>query len=92
MVEVNNSEGDIGEEEEEKEEEAEEEEEEARLVRYWVKVMRLFEQVPAPTLVIAVAKVATDVADPRNPENVRTFVSPNTHVAQAYMHMSYTCI
>ena len=41
-----------------------------RLVEYYIKVMRLFEQVPSPSYVIRVAKVATNVVNKDHPNAV----------------------
>ena len=45
-----------------------------RLVEYYIKVMRLFEQVSAPTFVISVATVATGVASADDPNCVSFFL------------------
>ena len=41
-----------------------------RRVQYYVKVMRLFEQVPSPSYVIRVAKVATNLVNRDHPNAV----------------------
>ena len=41
-----------------------------RLVEYYVKVMRLFEQVPSPSYVVRVAEVATSVVNREHPNAV----------------------
>ncbi len=40
------------------------------LVEYYIKVMRLFEQIPAPTFVVSTATVATKVASKTDPNSV----------------------
>ena len=42
-----------------------------RLVQYYVKVMRLFEQVSAPTLVVSIVTTATEITDKADPNCVR---------------------
>jgi len=48
---------------------------EGGLVQYYVKVVRLFEQVPAPMLVIKVAEEATRKVDQGDPNSVSRYES-----------------
>ena len=48
---------------------------EGGLVQYYVKVVRLFEQVPAPTLVIKVAEEATHKVNQGDPNCVSRYES-----------------
>ena len=45
-----------------------------RRVHYYVKVMRLFEQVPSPSFVIRVAKIATKLVNREHPNAVSLLI------------------
>ena len=48
---------------------------EGRLAQYYIKVLRLFEQVPAPSLVISVADEATKRVSREDPNCVSCYIS-----------------
>ena len=45
-----------------------------RMVQYYIKVMRLFEQVPSPSYVVRVTKIATNLVNKEHPNAVSWIV------------------